>query len=118
MKKITEIALFTNNVKGLVKFYERFLGAPPASQRPGSATFQVGDLTLLIHQEQTTVPGQPPCEDHVALTVPSVDEAAKDLASKGLAIEVKPGTFDWGRSAYLRDPDGRLLEITETPAAE
>jgi hypothetical protein len=29
-------------------------------------------------------------------------------------MEVSPKDYYWGRSAYLRDPDGQLIEITHS----
>ena len=36
------------------------------------------------------------------------------LANQGLSIEVPPADYYWGRSAYLRDPDGHQVEITKS----
>jgi hypothetical protein len=30
-----------------------------------------------------------------------------------MKLEIHPKDFYWGRSAYLRDPDGRRIEITQ-----
>lgn len=44
-----------------------------------------------------------------------VDQACAALQAQGLTIEVPPRTFYWGRSAYLRDPEGRLIELHQPP---
>ena len=31
-------------------------------------------------------------------------------------VLVEPRAYPWGRSAYLRDPDGRLVELAEEPS--
>lgn len=119
MHQIVEIALFTDNVADLSRFYARSLGAEPVFQNEGMALFQVGPLQLLIHQRApknsayTLDADGPPNEDHIALAVPDVDAACAELEGQGLAIAVPPQTFPWGRSAYLRDPDGRLVELAE-----
>ena len=46
----------------------------------------------------------PPNVDHFALRVADVDEEAGRLGT-----EAKD--YPWGRSAYLEDPDGRLVEL-------
>jgi catechol 2,3-dioxygenase-like lactoylglutathione lyase family enzyme len=56
-------------------------------------------------------PGDPPADDHVAFTVESLDERAAAAAAEGVAID-GPRDLPWGRSAYVRDPDGRLVELT------
>ena len=57
--------------------------------------------------------GGPPNEDHFALGVSDLDAAAAELAADGLTFLVEPRDYDWGRSAYLRDPDGRLVELSQ-----
>jgi hypothetical protein len=36
---------------------------------------------------------------------------------QGLTLEVAPKDYYWGRSAYLRDPDRHLVEITGAGSA-
>ena len=36
-----------------------------------------------------------------------------EIESQNLTIAVPAQSFPWGRSAYLRDPDGRLVELSE-----
>lgn len=52
---------------------------------------------------------------HLALSVPSADEAARWLDAHGIAIT--EGPVDLGpvaRSVFFRDPDGNVLELTST----
>jgi len=32
---------------------------------------------------------------------------------EGLKVDIPPHDYYWGRSAYLRDPDGSLIEVTK-----
>jgi catechol 2,3-dioxygenase-like lactoylglutathione lyase family enzyme len=101
---LSEIALFTDDVDGLVAFYGRVLGREPTASWPDGATFDVEGVTLLIHVCGEPQEGMPPNVDHFAVRVADVDgEAAR------LGTEAKD--YDWGRSAYLTDPDGRLVEL-------
>ncbi len=102
--RIVEIALFSERPDELIAFYERVLEAAPESRWPGGAIFDLGGAKLLIHVAGDPIEGQPPNVDHFALGVSDVDEAARRLGT-----EAKD--YDWGRSAYLRDPDGRLIEL-------
>jgi catechol 2,3-dioxygenase-like lactoylglutathione lyase family enzyme len=45
--------------------------------------------------------------------VDDVDHACAELQARGFTIEVPPRMCYWGRSAYLRDPDGWLIELHE-----
>lgn len=103
--ELTEIAIFTADVERAVEFYERLLGRAPAERYDGMATFELGGLVLRIHVASPPQEGMPPSEDHVAFRVSELDAAATELGADG------PRDYYWGRSAYLRDPDGRLLEL-------
>ena len=58
--------------------------------------------------------GELPPEDHIAFAVPDVDAAWRLLTQQGLTVEIPPDDYDWGRSACLRDPDGHLIELSQT----
>ena len=103
---VTEIALFTDHVEALVDFYRRVLGREPTASWPGGATFDVDGVTLLVHVRGEPEEGMPPNVDHFAIRVGDVDSEAARLGT-----EAKD--YDWGRSAYLTDPDGRLVELQD-----
>lgn len=121
MRRLVEIARFCADVDRTAAFYATLLGSPPASRYPGqTATFLLGDVQLFLHQRASVHPPGWPLrdEDHIAFAAPDVDRACRELVAAGLAVDVGPQDFPWGRSAYLRDPDGRLVELhRETRAA-
>ena len=47
MRQLVELALFTQDVPGLVAFYGNLLGGPPAFQSEGMALFQLEGLAHL-----------------------------------------------------------------------
>ena len=113
MRKVTEIAIFTPDVPATRRFYEALLDSPPAAAGPGAAEFRSGDVTLRVHAPADPSHGAPG-DDHIALSVDDVDAACADL--RGVAIEpvAGPKDFYWGRSAYFRDPEGRLVELHQS----
>jgi catechol 2,3-dioxygenase-like lactoylglutathione lyase family enzyme len=111
--RLSELAIFTDDVDAAVAFYERLLGVPPVHRGDGIGIFRTGGVQVLIHKKSPPSPDSPPFEDHVAFHVPDVDQAVADLQARGLVLEVPPRRYDWGYSAYLRDPDGHLLELHE-----
>ena len=118
MRDVVEIALFTDDVESSKAFYGRLLGAPPVAEWPGGAIYAAGAAKVLVHErgpapEGGAPEGGPPNEDHFAIGVEDVDAAAAELTKAGLAFLVEPRNFPWGRSAYLRDPDGRLVELSQ-----
>ena len=113
MKKISEIALFSENVAALTSFYEKLLSAPPIERGPEMALFEIEGIQLLIHQKVPPEMGQPANEDHFALSIEDLDATSQALKKGRLLLELEPRDYEWGRSAYLRDPDGRLVELHE-----
>jgi catechol-2,3-dioxygenase len=109
MPRIAEVALFTDDVPALVAFYERLLGRAPDSSSDSQASFDLGGTILFIHVAGSEGPEGAPNSDHLAFALDQ-DAAADRARSAGLEV-VGPKDFYWGRSAYLRDPDGRAVEL-------
>ncbi|MCY3898277.1 MAG: VOC family protein [Caldilineaceae bacterium] len=120
MRQLVELALFTKDVPSLVAFYENLLGGPPAFRSDGMALFQLDGVHILIHHQQPPEsvyeeePDWPPNEDHFAIAVKSLDKEWAETSFGSDPGSIQPATYPWGRSAYTRDPDGRLVEIQET----
>jgi catechol 2,3-dioxygenase-like lactoylglutathione lyase family enzyme len=113
MPRLAEIALFTADVPRLTEFYERVLGVPPRSRSESHAFFDVGETTILIHLvTDDDVPADAPGGDHIAFAVASQDSTSDQLRGRGHDV-IGPKDYAWGRSAYVRDPDGRLVEIVQ-----
>ena len=108
MPRIAEVALFTEDVARLADFYERLLGRPADSRSESHTNFELDGTTLFIHVAGNGVEGAPN-EDHVAFALDQ-DAAAERARAAGAEV-VGPADFYWGRSAYLRDPDGRAVEL-------
>lgn len=77
------------------------------------AVFALGDVKVLVHERAAAMDEGPPNEDHIALAVADLHAECVRLRAGGLILLVEPRDYPWGRSAFLRDPDGRLVEITE-----
>jgi catechol 2,3-dioxygenase-like lactoylglutathione lyase family enzyme len=112
-KELEEVERYTPQPKEIIKFYEKFFGSKPAWQSEDAAEFRLGGVKFFIHRI-TSSKGSP-SEDHLAFCVEDVDKACVELRSKGLKIERMPRDYSWGRSAFLRDPDGRWLELHQKP---
>jgi catechol 2,3-dioxygenase-like lactoylglutathione lyase family enzyme len=114
MRQPVEIALFSDDVAAVRRFYELLLGGAPEAEWPGGAVFAAGELKILVHERAEAMAGGPANEDHFAVGVPDVDRACDELRADGLELLVEPRDYPWGRSAYLRDPDGRMVELSQT----
>jgi catechol 2,3-dioxygenase-like lactoylglutathione lyase family enzyme len=113
VRALAELALFTDDVAATSTFYRGLLGTDPVAEWPGGTLFAVGDAKLLVHARAANMVDGPPNDDHFALAVDDLDGACAALAESGLAFLVEPRDYPWGRSAYLRDPDGRLVELAQ-----
>lgn len=113
MKCIGEIALFTDDIDGVAAFYRALMDAAPVAEWPGGALFTIGDANVLVHERSAPMEDGPPNEDHFAISVDDLDGACAALKGSGLTFLVEPQDYPWGRSAYLRDPDGRLVELAQ-----
>jgi len=111
--ELVELAFFTDDVNEMAAFYRSLLGIEPVASSEGMAIFMVGGTKIFIHQTYVPATGDLPPNNHMAFKVPDVDAACADLVKAGLAIETPPANYYWGRSAYLRDPDRHMIEITE-----
>lgn len=112
-RAISEVALFTDDVAATKDFYARLLVAEPEAEWPGGAIFSAGRAKVLVHERAGALEGGPPNEDHVALSVDDLAAAYEQLRALGVDFLVEPRDYPWGRSAYLRDPDGRLVELAQ-----
>ena len=111
--KLIEIAHFTDNVDGMAAFYRALLDRDPVAASPDMAIFIEGDVKVFIHKTYEPGEGELPPENHHAYRVDDVDAVCRALVEKGVRVEREPQDYYWGRSAYLRDPDGNLLELTQ-----
>ena len=116
--ELTEVAIFTADVASTTGFYERLFGKPEYADE-SMATFDVNGVDVLIHEtdegneanEVADEHASLPTRDHVAFAVEDVDETYETLTDAGLTVFREPTTYEWGRSAYFTDPDGRIVEI-------
>lgn len=112
--KLIELAFFTDSVKQMTDFYHRLVGVMPVSQSEDMSIFFLGNVKILIHFRHPPKDGELPPENHIAFQTRSVDETCRQLVEQGLTVEIPPQDFYWGRSAYLRDPDGHQIEIAQS----
>jgi len=111
--KLHELAYFTDNVKAMVDFYRGLLGSEPTAQSDDMAIFMSGGTKIFIHRKYPAAEGELPPDNHIAFAVEDVDATCDTLMKQGSSLEAPPKDYYWGRSAYLRDPDGHMVEITK-----
>ena len=79
------------------------------------AQFDTGTCRLALYEraqmDDLVGPGE---RFEIGFKVADVDIAYERLVGAGAAPAVEPGTRPWGqRTAYVRDPDGHLVELAQ-----
>ena len=113
MAKLAEIAYFVDDIPGMTDFYRRLLGSEPVAQSEKMAIFLLGETRLFLHYIYQPTKDELSPENHIAFSVANLDETCSQLEAVGLVLEIPPASYYWGRSAYLRDPGGQLIELAE-----
>jgi predicted enzyme related to lactoylglutathione lyase len=112
MTRLVEVARFTKHPHANAEFYANLLGQKAPEAGGDMYHFEVDGVQLLVHEaSDQTEPGWPDDVDHVAFAVDDLDTECERLKALGYTI-TGPTQFPWGRSAYLYDPDGRMVELT------
>jgi predicted enzyme related to lactoylglutathione lyase len=122
IKRIDNIGVGAKDVERLASFYEQALGLDAEVSEWGG-TVQVGNATLFIFptaenasgkQRTTDLEHNPPGLDHIALEVEDIEEASKELESRGVRF---PGPIEGAPSQFryrgFADPEGNMFYIVQ-----
>lgn len=118
---LVSIRIITDNIDGLVKFYEQVAGMKIVQYTPDFAELKTRTATLAIGSTKTLAffGGRDVAQAAqnrsviIEFRVDDVDNDYERLAShiQNNVIQ-KPTTMPWGnRSLLLRDPDGNLINL-------
>jgi catechol 2,3-dioxygenase-like lactoylglutathione lyase family enzyme len=120
------LLLVVSDVERSKLFYRDVLGATVYREYGGTSCvlqFQ-GTWLLLVTgggptEDKPTVVFAPPADPDVVsheitLRVPDCQGAYETLQARGAEFLTPPVTYEWEIRAFFRDPDGHLLEISET----
>ncbi|HEY2544302.1 MAG TPA: VOC family protein [Gaiellaceae bacterium] len=106
------ISVPVTDMERATRFYEETLGLPKISTR-GFPEFQLGEnvSVYLIRMEDVGSAWSAPHAAHVALRVPDVAEARKELEAKG--VEFAGDILDTSvcHMAFFKDPDGNQFML-------
>ncbi|HEX6817390.1 MAG TPA: VOC family protein [Ktedonobacterales bacterium] len=118
------VALLTKRFAELRAFYVETLGLRVIGGFPGCniVFLDAGGIAIeLIEEEGDGTPGIGRGWDHLALEVDDVDDAYTELVARGVPFASPPEDFPPKapsmRIAFLKDPDGNLVELVQ-PLAE
>lgn len=125
--RVTHIRLLVDDLQACLRFYRDVLGFPVALQAEDVyVEFDTGSVLLALYgrrmmAEVTGTPGEGGAlagADRLVLcvAVDDVDAAYADLMARGVAFVKAPHDRPvWAlRVAHFRDPDGNLIEISQS----
>jgi len=117
------VALTTRDFARLRAFYAETLGLPVVGAFAGYniVFLAAGSTTIELIEEEPPADGADGADragwNHLALEVEDVDAAYAELAARGVFFTVVPEDFPPEapalRIAFLRDPDGNLVELVQ-----
>jgi catechol 2,3-dioxygenase-like lactoylglutathione lyase family enzyme len=124
------VALSVNNMAESTAFYHQFGFRSVHSYRDSAGTVEIshlrlGPVLLELFCYRTNSPAPSTAwtletdlprigVKHLALGVPSLDAAVRDLEERGIALVVPPQTGRTGiKYVFVKDPSGNLLEVVE-----
>lgn len=118
--KLFAVCLLVNDFDKSFSFYKNTLGLEVNSQEGKFADFNLSSTSLAIF-EKTEAENMFPQKYMktgggaiYGFQVDDVEDACKELKSKGVEIFEGPKTTDWGQTvAYFKDPDENIWEISE-----
>jgi catechol 2,3-dioxygenase-like lactoylglutathione lyase family enzyme len=126
MLGVRHVALRVKDLHRSLEFYTTVLKFKTEwHPDPKNVYLTSGSDSLALHQIDRTEEISLPSEttiglDHFGFFVAKaeeVDEWAKELEERGIALVQKPKMHrDGARSLYFRDPDGNLIQILHHPA--
>lgn len=126
--QLTHIRLLVDNFERCFDFYHDVLELPyRAGTREGPyVEFDTGTCLIALFRRPlmsealstTELPYSAHTQDRICLclTVDDVDQAYDDLSARGAVFDEAPQDREaWMiRTAHLRDPDGNLIEISQS----
>jgi lactoylglutathione lyase len=117
------VVLIVDNLDRALGFYVDVLGLELGHRSGPYAQLDTGTTRLAFYERSAMAdtlgtPLAAPSADapgfEVGFKVPDCDAAFRELVERGAEPAVEPRDRAWGqRTAYLRDPDGHLVELAQ-----
>ena len=120
---INATVLFVRNFVACVEFYRDTLGFEVKDADEGFTSFKVGEhefalmdlsaAAAMISEEVIQPKKEGPPRLLFGAFVDDTDKTYEELKAKGVEFVKSPITQPWGqRTAYFKDPDGNIWEIS------
>ena len=117
------VILIVDDLDRALQFYTEVLGLRLGHRSGNYAQLDTGTTRLGFYTREAMAKMlglslQPPAQNtpgfEIGFKVPDVDAAFAELVAHGATAVTSPATRPWGqRTAYVRDPDGHLIELAQ-----
>jgi lactoylglutathione lyase len=117
------VVLIVEDLDRALNFYTDVLGLQLGHRSGDYAQLNTGDTRLAFYTREAMAktlgfPLKPPGHEtpgfEIGFKVHDVDAAFLEIVQKGAGAAMHPTTRPWGqRTAYVRDPDGHLIELVQ-----
>jgi catechol 2,3-dioxygenase-like lactoylglutathione lyase family enzyme len=123
VSSLDHLVLTVRDVEATVTFYERALGMRGFSFAGDRRALAFGDQKINLHELghehlPNAAAATPGSADLCFLTPTPIELVVEHLEAEGVEVELGPVRADGARgelvSVYVRDPDGNLVEISNT----
>jgi catechol 2,3-dioxygenase-like lactoylglutathione lyase family enzyme len=119
IRAIDYTVIFVHDLTVMRSFYRDVLGLPLLRElSAGWIEYRIGSNTLALALPSRTAADPPIPSGSASLqlafkvSAPDVDQCARELQEKGIALLEPPTDQPFGhRTLFFRDPDGNLLEV-------
>ncbi len=117
------VILIVEDMERALRFYTDVLGLSLGHRSGDYAQLDTGATRLGLYTRYAMaktlgMSPKPPAHDapgfEIGFKVPDVGEAFAELVGRGASAVMPPTDRPWGqRTAYVRDPDGHLIELAQ-----
>jgi lactoylglutathione lyase len=117
------VVLIVADLDRALHFYAEIVGLPLGHRSGAYAQFDTGTTRLALYGREAMgqtlgTPLRPPGNDapgfELGFKVADVDAAFAEIVARGGTPVTPPTDRPWGqRTAYVRDPDGHLIEFAQ-----
>ncbi|MGA7711018.1 MAG: VOC family protein [Rhizomicrobium sp.] len=99
--------------KALAHWYDINLGVAPVPENNDMQPWrtEAGTTTFAPFKANTTYFGDPAKQWMINFRVRDLDKMAAQLRANGVAVEVDPQTYPYGKFAKLVDPEGNPIQL-------
>ena len=110
--RLSRVIVFTENIERLAEFYEQKLGLKPRTKEDGWIDYDAGGASFALHRGKSRPGERGAGATKLCFHAPDVQEAADELAARGVKLGKVHGTPPGLVLCDFRDPDGNVLQLS------